>query len=68
MTHSLSEIVLVPYEEAYEAGFEDMPRQRGSCYEDLSPGVPRLHLDEALRWVVEHSSSRGTPRGLGLKK
>jgi len=27
LTDSRSEIVLVPYDEAYEAGFEDMPRR-----------------------------------------
>jgi nucleoside-diphosphate-sugar epimerase len=27
MTHSVSEIVRVPYDEAYEPGFEDMPRR-----------------------------------------
>ena len=27
LTHSDSEIVFVPYDEAYEEGFEDMPRR-----------------------------------------
>src|SRR6266508_1706293 len=33
MTGSASEIVLVPYEQAYEAGFEDMEIGRASCRE-----------------------------------
>jgi UDP-glucose 4-epimerase len=56
MTGSTSEIVLVPYEKAYEAGFEDMPRR--------VPDINRIHalvgyrptveLDETLRRVIEH--------------
>jgi len=57
MTGSASEIVLIPYDQAYEAGFEDMPRR----VPDLSKirrfigYAPTIGLDEILRRVVEHS-------------
>jgi UDP-glucose 4-epimerase len=37
MTGSASDIVLVPYEEAYEAGFEDMPRRRPTAWARRAP-------------------------------
>ena len=56
MTGSTSEIVMVPYDQAYEAGFEDMPRR--------VPDIGRIHalvgyrptvdLDETLTRVIEH--------------
>jgi nucleoside-diphosphate-sugar epimerase len=56
MTGSGSEIVMVPYDQAYEAGFEDMPRR--------VPDIGRIHalvgyrptvdLDETLTRVIEH--------------
>jgi UDP-glucose 4-epimerase len=54
LTGSSSEIRLVPYEEAYEAGFEDMPRR----YPDIAKiqaaigWVPTRSLDEILGDVV----------------
>ncbi len=54
LTTSESEIVLVPYEEAYEAGFEDMPRR----YPDVAKidgavgWAPTRSLDEILKDVV----------------
>ena len=55
LSNSHSEIVLVPYDRAYEAGFEDMPRR--------VPDITKLHalvgfqptvgLDEILRLVIE---------------
>src|SRR6476659_1473650 len=56
MTGSSSEIVMIPYERAYEAGFEDMPRrvpdigriQALVCYR------PTVDLDETLTRVIEH--------------
>jgi UDP-glucose 4-epimerase len=54
-TGSASPIVTIPYDEAYEEGFEDMPRR----VPDLSKiraaigYVPRVGLDEIIRRVVE---------------
>jgi UDP-glucose 4-epimerase len=44
-TDSESEIVMVPYEEAYEEGFEDMPRR--------IPDTSRIH--ELIGWEPTHS-------------
>jgi UDP-glucose 4-epimerase len=61
-TESRSEIVLVPYERAYEAGFEDMPRR----IPDISKvgraiGYrPTRGLDDILRDVI--AFERGRPR------
>jgi UDP-glucose 4-epimerase len=55
-TASASEIVLIPYDEAYEEGFEDMPRRvpdLGKIH-DLVGYEPTLALDEILRRVVAH--------------
>ena len=60
MTASASDIVLVPYNEAYAEGFEDMPR-RVPDVEKLRRFVgirPTTSLDEILRQVV--ASVRGT--------
>jgi UDP-glucose 4-epimerase len=56
MTGSRSEIVLVPYEEAYEAGFEDMPRRVPSL-DKIGQAVgyrPTVGLDEILTRVIAH--------------
>jgi UDP-glucose 4-epimerase len=56
MTGSSSEIVTVPYEKAYEAGFEDMPRRVPdiSRIKSLVGYAPTVELDETLRRVIEH--------------
>lgn len=56
MTNSPSPIVKIPYDEAYEAGFEDMPRRVPdlSKIRALIGYEPRLGLDEILRRVIEH--------------
>ena len=53
---SRSEIELVPYEKAYEAGFEDMPRRVPDLgkIQDLVGYQPRLQLDEILGAVIAH--------------
>ena len=57
MTSSRSEIEFVPYDKAYEAGFEDMPRR----VPDLTKIAeyigyrPTVGLDGILRRVVEHT-------------
>jgi UDP-glucose 4-epimerase len=56
LTESDSEIRFVPYDEAYEPGFEDMPRR----VPDLSKirayvgWQPKRSLDDILRSVIEH--------------
>jgi UDP-glucose 4-epimerase len=66
-TGSRSEIVLIPYDQAYEAGFEDMPRR----VPDLTKihqaigYVPRVKLDEIIERVVEEKRTyAGTNRSI----
>ena len=56
LTASTSEIVCVPYEQAYEAGFEDMPRRVPdiSKVRSLVGYEPTVELDEILRRVIEY--------------
>jgi len=61
MTDSRSDIVLVPYEEAYDEGFEDMPRRVPSL-EKIFRQVgyrPTVDLDEILSRVVAHERAHG---------
>jgi UDP-glucose 4-epimerase len=52
---SPSEIVLIPYDQAYEAGFEDMPRRVPdiSKISNLVGFAPTLGLDAILQRVIE---------------
>jgi UDP-glucose 4-epimerase len=54
LTGSQSEIVKIPYEQAYEAGFEDMPRRVPdiSKIRALVGYEPTVHLDEILTRVI----------------
>ncbi len=56
LTGSNSEIVMVPYEKAYEAGFEDMPRRVPDIgrIQALVGYAPTIELDETLTRVIEH--------------
>jgi UDP-glucose 4-epimerase len=56
MTGSSSEIVMIPYDKAYEAGFEDMPRRVPDIgrIQSLVGYRPTVELDETLRRVIEH--------------
>jgi len=56
LTGSDSEIVMVPYEKAYEAGFEDMPRRVPDIgrIHALVGYAPTIGLDETLTRVIEH--------------
>jgi UDP-glucose 4-epimerase len=56
MTGSRSEIRFVPYEEAYEAGFEDMPRRLPdiSKLQRLIGYRPGLGLPEMLTRIIAH--------------
>jgi UDP-glucose 4-epimerase len=60
MTASLSEIVLVPYEEAYEAGFEDMHRRAPdiSKIQRFIGYQPMLDLPEMLERVIAYERDR----------
>jgi nucleoside-diphosphate-sugar epimerase len=60
MTCSQSPIQLVPYDQAYEAGFEDMPRRVPdiSKLRALIGYEPRVELDEIIRRVIEHIRAR----------
>ena len=55
MTGSASPIVKIPYEKAYEAGFEDMPRRVPdiSKIHSLIGYEPKVDLDEILTRVIE---------------
>jgi UDP-glucose 4-epimerase len=56
MTGSASEIVRIPYDQAYEAGFEDMPRRVPDIRKigALVGYKPTVDLDEILERVIEH--------------
>jgi UDP-glucose 4-epimerase len=56
MSGSSSTIELVPYEKAYEEGFEDMPRRVPdiSKIRGLIGYEPKLALDEIIQRVIEH--------------
>jgi UDP-glucose 4-epimerase len=56
LTGSRSPIQLIPYDEAYEAGFEDMPRRVPDISKigALIGYQPRLGLDEIIRSVIEY--------------
>lgn len=58
-----SPIVLVPYEEAYQPGFEDLRRRVPDIRkaERVAGYRPRVSLDETLKHVIEHL--RDTGRG-----
>jgi UDP-glucose 4-epimerase len=58
-TGGKSEIVLVPYDQAYEEGFEDMPRRIPdlSKLRTLTGYEPRVHLDEILERVIAYFTS-----------
>lgn len=57
MTGSQSPIVLIPYDQAYDAGFEDMPRRVPSLQKihALVGYRPTVNLDEILSRVIEHT-------------
>lgn len=60
LTRSDSEIVFVPYDEAYEEGFEDMPRRipNISKVRALVDFHPRMPLDGILQSVIDYQSGR----------
>jgi UDP-glucose 4-epimerase len=58
LTDSRSAIRYVPYDEAYEEGFEDMPRRVPDTTKirELIGFEPRVPLDETIRRVIRHMS------------
>jgi UDP-glucose 4-epimerase len=60
MTNSGSPIETVPYDVAYEAGFEDMPRRVPDIakIQSLVGFAPKMGLDDIIRSVVEHVRQR----------
>ena len=58
-TKSASEVVLVPYDKAYESGFEDMPRRVPDLgkIRALVGYEPKVHLDEILDRVIAYFTS-----------
>jgi UDP-glucose 4-epimerase len=61
LAQSSSPIVLVPYEHAYEAGFEDMRRRVPdiSRLTALTGFRPTLDLDDIIRTVIEYEQTHG---------
>jgi len=60
LTNSASEIVFVPYDEAYEEGFEDMPRRvpDTSKIKKLVGFEPKMKLEGILQSVIDYHSGR----------
>ena len=60
LTSSESEIVYIPYSEAYEEGFEDMPRRvpDTSKIAKLIGFKPKKQLDDILREVIAYHSAQ----------
>jgi UDP-glucose 4-epimerase len=62
MTDSPSKIQYVPYEEAYEPGFEDMERRLPdtSKIQNLTGWSPARSLQEILRDVIDHETAHSS--------
>jgi UDP-glucose 4-epimerase len=60
ITDSTSPIITIPYDQAYESGFEDMPRRvpDTSRIRELIGFEPRVQLDQILEQVVEYIRER----------
>lgn len=58
LTQSDSEIVFIPYDEAYEEGFEDMPRRVPDITKvsELVGFRPEMSLDGILKSVIDYQS------------
>jgi len=56
MTGSCSPIHYIPYDQAYEAGFEDMPRRVPdiSKIREFVSYEPKVALDDMIRSVIDH--------------
>lgn len=60
LTGSKSDIIFVPYDEAYEEGFEDMMRRVPdiSKISNLVGYEPKITLDETLKSVIDYQQSK----------
>lgn len=60
LSNSPSPIVMVPYDQAYGSGFEDMPRRVPDITKvrDLIGFKPHVSLDEILERVIEYHQKR----------
>jgi UDP-glucose 4-epimerase len=60
LANSDSEIIFIPYDEAYEEGFEDMPRRvpDTSKIANLVGFKPEMTLDGILRSVIDFYSAQ----------
>jgi UDP-glucose 4-epimerase len=60
LTKSDSEIIFMPYDEAYEEGFEDMPRRvpDTSKIKKLVGFEPKMKLEGILQSVIDYHSGR----------
>jgi UDP-glucose 4-epimerase len=60
MTQSSSPIVTIPYDQAYEAGFEDMPRRVPDLgkIQQMVGYTPKVQLDEILHSVIAYEQRR----------
>jgi UDP-glucose 4-epimerase len=65
ITQSNSEVVFIPYDEAYEEGFEDMPRRVPdiSKVSGLVGFRPEMGLDGILETVVDYQIGRRRAAG-----
>ena len=63
LTGSQSPIHYIPYDQAYEAGFEDMPRRVPdiSKLRDLIGYEPKLGLDAIICQVIDHFRGTSSP-------
>jgi UDP-glucose 4-epimerase len=62
LTDSPSRIEFIPYDKAYEAGFEDMPRRVPdlSKVRELVGYEPKVQLNEIITRVIEHFRTHGS--------
>ena len=69
ITGSTAAVDFIPYEKAYEQGFEDMDRRVPDIGKvtALTGYTPRYSLDESLRltrdWFVDHARAAAAPNG-----
>lgn len=65
LTNSASEIITVPYDEAYEEGFEDMPRRVPDTtkVKNLVGFEAKMSLDGILQSVINHYTGQLTEVG-----
>jgi len=68
-TKSQSPIVFVPYEEAYEPGFEDMPRRVPSLekLERLTGFRPAIPLTDIVDRVIDHFQKKKEREAVGVR-